>query len=430
MIATPSTILSLLGQQPYEEIKIIDEQETEDIVQQMLYKQEACEADYDSFSFLFAGGTVDQICYRIWKFCRENFVYVEESTDKQYISKPQTMLLRKTSDCKGYALFANGILASLNRQGLASIDSVFRFASYKLFNSEPQHVFVVVQQPGGEIWIDPCFREFDLHRAYIYARDYYVVPAPPAKKISGLAVTSSGKIACLSECQPSGKAVGTTQQVGEATLKLAGSVTPTLVAIPVYGWIGLGALYAAGFLLTFFGDKYPKSATTGVRWLAQMFDYLVKGEANVTSDSHVQVADILPAQDWFSYVLGVPIYDKYRFFTLRGQNGDSGASLGWTQTQMVQNYLAYQEVVAAGTTYAEALQASQIALSMPYVAGTPPGSWAKMLAAPSVFAAPGTSPAPGTSSSLVPAGVASLLSNKWVLIGAGVLLLFLLFSDE
>jgi hypothetical protein len=426
MIATPSTILSLLGQQPYEEIKIVDEQETEDIVQQMLYKQEACEADYDSFSFLFTGGTVDQICYRIWKFCRENFIYVEESTDKQYISKPQTMLLRKTSDCKGYALFANGILASLNRQGLASIDSVFRFASYKLFNSDPQHVFVVVQRPGGEIWIDPCFREFDLHRAYIYARDYYVVPAPPAKKISGLAVTSSGKIACLSECQPSGKAVGTTSQVGALILK----VTPALAAIPVVGWATLGVAAATGFLLEVFGDKYPKSATTGVRWLAQMFDYLVRGQASVTSDSHVQVADILPAQDWFSYVLGVPIYDKYRFFTLRGQNGDTGASLGWTQAQMVQNYLAYQEVITAGTTYAQALQASQIALSMPYIQGTPPGAWANMLAAPSVIEASAGSSAPEASSSVLPSGVASLLSNKWVLIGAGVLLLFLLFSDE
>ncbi len=425
MIANTTTILSLIGEQPFQEIKIIDEQQTHDIVEQMLYKQEACESDYDTFSFLFAGGSVQDVCSKIWKFCRENFVYVEESTDEQYISKPQTLLLRKNCDCKGYALFANGILCSLDRLGILAIDSCFRFASYKLFNKEPQHVFVVVRDQGREIWIDPCFKEFNLHKSYMYARDYSVTPKRAAK-ISGLAINRSGKIACLGECQPlSQGAIGTTQQVGALILK----VTPALAVIPVIGWATLGVLAATGFFLEVFGDKYPKSATTGLRWLAQMFDYLVKGEASVTSDEKVAVSDILPAQDWFSYVLGVPIYDKYRFFTLRGQNGDSGASLGWTQDQMVQNYLLYQEVKAAGVTYDQAMQASTIALSMPYKQGVPPGAWAGMLAAPTVVTGAPAVTEMSSSSALAPIS-SGLLSNPLVLLGIAAVVLLLLFSDE
>ena len=435
MIATKATILGLLGTQPYKEVMLVDNQETRDIIQAILAKHESCQADYDKFAYLFDGGNVVDICHRLFDFCRENIAYIVEPTKQQYTSKPGTILRRGTGDCKSYALFCGGVLDALSRNG-HKINWAFRFASYNIFKKEPYHVFIVVTTAGQEIYIDPVFKTFNYKKPAMWVQDYSFSNKPA--RIAGMCLDCHGKLNVLSDGDmvsgfviphehqgivPETK-IGTASSTGALIMKVA----PSLAVIPVVGWATIAVLEVGGFFLEVFGDKYPASATTGLRWLAQMFDYLVKGEAGVTSDSKVAVSDIVPAQNWFSYVLGVPIYDKYRFFALRGQNGDTGASLGISQPQMVANYLAYQEVIKAGVTEAQAMQASTIALSLPYNTSTPPGAWAGMLAAPSVIAAgaQAAAAAPATSTSTV----ASLFSNKWVLIGLVAVGALLIFSED
>lgn len=379
MTPTPETILKLIGNQPYNEVMVVDEQTTQDIVDAILDKHQACTQDYDKFAFLFDGGTVPQICKRIYDFCLQYIPYRVEKSKYQYTSKPKTILERGYSDCKCYALFIGGVLDGLRRAGRTDIDWNFRFASYKLLHRNPHHVFVVVHYEGRDIYVDPVFSQFNYRKPIMYAYDYAAETDPAAV---GCPLYAD----CAGNLSHQGPRIGTTAQTGAAILKITGTVSPVLTEVPVVGWVLIGAGALTGFFLEVFGSRY--SSSTGVRWLEQMFDYYVRSMGSVTSDNKVPgtTQDINAAQDWFGYVLGVPIYDKYRWHALRGENGDTGARLGISQAQMVQNYLNFPEVQKAGVTYDQALAASNIALGMEYRAGDAPGLWANMTAAPSVFA--------------------------------------------
>jgi hypothetical protein len=76
------------------------------------------------------------------------------------------------ADCKSYALFANGVLDSLNRKGIFQVPLAFRFAGYKNNTREPQHVFAVMY-PGTkkEIWIDPVLPRFNEKREPTFYKD-------------------------------------------------------------------------------------------------------------------------------------------------------------------------------------------------------------------------------------------------------------------
>ena len=50
--------------------------------------------------------------------------------------------MRGYCDCKGYALFAAGIIDAIRRSG-ENVDWVYRFASCNILNRVPAHVFVV-----------------------------------------------------------------------------------------------------------------------------------------------------------------------------------------------------------------------------------------------------------------------------------------------
>jgi hypothetical protein len=165
----------------------------------MKEKHVDCRGYYDRMADLFYGGSLYNICERLWKFCRKEFRYDIETVDNQYVSTPMTMLKRGHNDCKGYSLFIGGVLDAMKRQG-EDIKWVYRFASYRLFNSQPGHVFVVVNPKTDNIWIDPVLDQFDEHYPYIYHRDV---------KISGL----SG-IFGVQPAQVAGICCGSSRSVG------------------------------------------------------------------------------------------------------------------------------------------------------------------------------------------------------------------------
>lgn len=169
MPSKATIIKKLAGTKPPEKL-IVDDQEVNDIIRQMMIKTDACADDYDKIYKDFLGGDIWEICERLFDFCIDNLALNTETIDKQYVSAPYTILARGSSDCKGYALFCGGVLDAMKRHGM-QLDWCYRFASYNFFNSEPYHVFTVVNPKQEDIWIDPVLGEFNYHYGYWYKRD-------------------------------------------------------------------------------------------------------------------------------------------------------------------------------------------------------------------------------------------------------------------
>jgi hypothetical protein len=166
--------------------KIVEEQTTGDIIEAILKAHREHASDYAKISSFFSGGSKKDVARRIYNFLRKNVKYRIESSNRQTVTSPASLLAIGRGDCKHYSLFAAGILQNLG------IPFSFRFASYKTFDRQPQHVFVVID-PGTdrEIYIDPVISSFDYKKPYTYAIDKKMA----VYKISGIGATKAQKAA-------------------------------------------------------------------------------------------------------------------------------------------------------------------------------------------------------------------------------------------
>lgn len=132
-------------------------QDVGDIIKEIVYCQRKFGKYYDRFSDLFLRDTVAEIADALHEFCELEIEYREETVKVQSSAIPTGILLRGRGDCKHYALFIAGVLASLNRLYGLGIKWWFYFAGYEPGDQEPYHVFVAVWDPVAkeEIWIDP-----------------------------------------------------------------------------------------------------------------------------------------------------------------------------------------------------------------------------------------------------------------------------------
>lgn len=140
-------------------IVITDEQTVNDIIFEVLDAHKVFASHYNNIALFFDKGTIDETCNAIADFCKRELHYKEETEHDQTTMLPAGILTRGGNkqigiDCKHFSLFAAGVLDALNRAG-ANIPWCYRFASYKLTNKAPHHVFVVVNPGAEEIWIDP-----------------------------------------------------------------------------------------------------------------------------------------------------------------------------------------------------------------------------------------------------------------------------------
>lgn len=200
-------------------------------------------------------------------------------------------------------------------------------------------------------------------------------------------------------------------------------LAPTLATIPVVGIFAAAGAELVGGILALFGNKYNTS--TGVRWLTQYYEKYVLG-MNTRSDNTVNEANVTKAQAWFSYVLGVPVYDKYRLGSLMGWDTDANMSRNWTDEQKLDDYLTYYPETS-GVDRDTAMQAVQIAKKMKWA--DPLGSWAGFTAAPSVIdSSPQTEGSPSGSQTT---NVTEQTDNrkKYIVLGALALAAIILFSD-
>ena len=159
---------------PYKgrESVIVHRQDAGDIMQGMEDWHRRYRRQYDTISAYFAGRTERETAKKIFDYLKTNVRYIIENDEKQTLKTPAAIIAQGHGDCKHYALFIGGILDSLAYLGIQRIPWAFRFASYKWYDSTPQHVFVVIN-PGtkNEIWIDPVLARFDQRKPYTAATD-------------------------------------------------------------------------------------------------------------------------------------------------------------------------------------------------------------------------------------------------------------------
>lgn len=159
---------------------IVHEQGTNDIIKAILSAHKIYASDYDKISQYFWTGDVKTTCFKIWKFLKDNIKYIIDSDTSQKIMSPAAILAYQGNDCKNYSLFAIGILDSLKRKGLITNKICYRFASYRLLDEIPHHVFAVVMVGNDEIWIDAVLPKFNNKKTYYHKLDYM-----PLYSISG-----------------------------------------------------------------------------------------------------------------------------------------------------------------------------------------------------------------------------------------------------
>jgi hypothetical protein len=159
---------------------IVHEQGTNDIIKAILSAHKIYATDYDKISQYFWTGDVKSTCYKIWKFLKENIKYIIDKESSQKIMSPAAILAYQGNDCKNYSLFTIGILDSLKRKGIINNKLCYRFASYKILDEIPHHVFAVLVVASEEIWIDAVLPTFNQKKTYYHKIDYM-----PLYSISG-----------------------------------------------------------------------------------------------------------------------------------------------------------------------------------------------------------------------------------------------------
>jgi len=196
---TGNALLNYLPQYQGKEKILKDQQNTDDIINEILKGHNQYSSQYKNISSFFIGSTPKKTLNNIWEFLKKEVKYKVEPESKQTIKSPSAIIATgKTtgSDCKNYSLFTAGILNNINKTGIQKIPFCFRFTGYKFFDSNPQHVFIVAY-PGtdNEIWCDAVLNKFDYKKPYTIKIDKK--PKDMLVGISGIGAkpkTFAGKI--------------------------------------------------------------------------------------------------------------------------------------------------------------------------------------------------------------------------------------------
>lgn len=162
-------ILGKLNQYEGESLKLAENQNVFDIIAAISHSHKVDAKEYDKIYMYFIGKTPEETAKNIFSFLKKNTRYFMESADRQTVKSPAAILKEKYIDCKNYALFAGGILDAINRSGLQEIPFVYRFVSHNLFNTDYNHVLVVVNPDTyEELYIDPIPENSSIYKTVPY----------------------------------------------------------------------------------------------------------------------------------------------------------------------------------------------------------------------------------------------------------------------
>jgi len=164
---------------------LVRDQQVPDIISAMLSAHKLYASEYDKISQDFYSGDGIQTAKKLFEFLKKNVQYKIESDKSQRIMSPSAILSLGKNDCKNYALFIMGVLDSLKRKRLINNKIYYRFASYKLLDEIPHHVFAVIQdEEGNEYFIDPVLSKFNERKTYYHKIDKQ--PSMPLYSVSGI----------------------------------------------------------------------------------------------------------------------------------------------------------------------------------------------------------------------------------------------------
>lgn len=162
---------------------IADDQDTKDIIREVVDAHNYFAKDYDAICSLFDEPTHAETYAALFDFCKKNIRYVIEKNQLQTTRSPAALIGMGNGDCKHYAGFIGGVLDALKRKG-RNYTWCYRFASYDRFDPTPQHVFVVAFDRGRETWIDPVLSSLNKRfPIYFFHVDKRV---PMLQRISGV----------------------------------------------------------------------------------------------------------------------------------------------------------------------------------------------------------------------------------------------------
>jgi hypothetical protein len=199
---------------------LVRDQQVPDIISAMLSAHKLYSSEYDKISKDFYSGDGVQTAKKLFEFLKKNVRYKIESDKNQRIMSPSAILSLGKNDCKNYALFIMGVLDSLKRKGLINNKIYYRFASYKLLDEIPHHVFAVIQdQDGNEYFIDPVLSKFDERKTYYHKIDKE--PNMPLYSVSG--INNNNQVGLFKKKKP---APVTTQQITAAPVAAAPAPAP------------------------------------------------------------------------------------------------------------------------------------------------------------------------------------------------------------
>ena len=170
---------------------LVNNQNTTDIIKQIIETHNLYKKDYDKIAGYFWKGNTKQTCKYLFDFLKNNVKYSIEPDSRQSVKSPSAILATGKfangyNDCKHYSLFQAGVFDALNRMG-KKINWCYRFANYKIFSTTPHHVFVVVKINGVEYWCDPVLDTWNNKKPYINKID---------KKMSLYSISGVGCMSC------------------------------------------------------------------------------------------------------------------------------------------------------------------------------------------------------------------------------------------
>lgn len=156
---------------------LVNDQDVADIITGILATHQQYAKQYDKIAPYFIGGNNYQTGRNIWTFLKNNVRYKVEPESAQMLKSPAAIVTgtvngrTNTSDCKNMSLFTGGVLSAINRAG-GRINWCYRFASYKLWDKVPQHVFCVINpDTNNEIWVDAVLPTYNNKKQYYYKTD-------------------------------------------------------------------------------------------------------------------------------------------------------------------------------------------------------------------------------------------------------------------
>jgi hypothetical protein len=179
---------------PAKNIKVLTkkDQNTKDIIQQVLQQHKENVKDAKKIAHLFDAGNAYGTCSNIWDFLKYQIPYKVEPSEAQTTKSLSRILYDAKrgsgNDCKHYSGFTGAILEALGYK------FKYRFAGYSDYINMPTHVYCVCTENGNNIYIDAVINGFDLEKPYKLKIDKNM----SLYKLSGIDENEIGQIGFLS----------------------------------------------------------------------------------------------------------------------------------------------------------------------------------------------------------------------------------------